>query len=1057
MHTRLTRHKVSLFLIFLLLPMLFPKTGFSQTTNGTILGTVSDATGAVVPGASITIKNIETGASRTIVTDDGGRYRVPGLALGKYEVSVEHTGFSGEVRSGVELTVGREAVVDFNLKAGDVQETVRISEEAPLVTTTNGQLEGLVNERTVRELPLNGRDVFQLTTLQVGVTNTAGITTAGASALDVGPGATKIAVNGARIDANGFMLDGTIINDSANNTPGSVYGGFSGVDTLREFQILTNSYNAEYGQGGGAIINAVTKSGTNSFHGTAFYFHRNSALDARNFFDAGEVPEFKRNQFGGSVGGPIKKSKTFFFAGYEGLIERLGVSRRFAVPTASARARAVPSIRPYVNLYPLPNAEVLSADTANYLRSGSDKTDGDSLTGRIDHQIGDNDSFFGRYTFDNSNVNLADGVIQDTVTHGRNQYLTLGEDHIFSPRVLNSFRFGFTRSLISGDRPYSVSVPDSLSFVPGRPMGSFFGISEVAPLGSSLFVPRFFVQNTFQFTDNISWTRGAHSFKFGGSFRRIQLNADSVIAAGGAYVFFGLPPIPGVFPNGLTSLDAFLLGFPVAFQAPTPGADFYRGIRESVIGGYFQDEWKVNRKLTVNYGLRYEAITTPTESNDKIANLRSVFDKTSTVGEPFFKNPSKKNFAPRVGFAYDLFGDGRTSVRGGFGIFDNLIMPFNYRFEISGQPPFSGLSLVAGFPAPFPNAYSVITTAATPQQLNINAFQFDPKRSYMEQWNLSVQRELLPSFVLTAAYVGSHGVHLARKNNLNQRTDFVIVNGRKFFPNVADPASKRLNPTLGAIREIFWDGNSNYNALQLRLDKRFSHGLSFQSSYTWSKAIDDASTTETAFSNTPPGARLQDAFNTKGERGRSAFDTRHNFVTNVTYEFPRYNLKGAADTIVNGWELTGILTHRTGFPFSVFLGFDRANDASIDDVAQRPDIVPGRTAESAITGNPNAYIDPTAFRLPPAGTYGDAGRNILEGPGFTTFDLGVYKNTTLFEKIKFQFRAEFFNLFNHANFAIPDNVVVFTSDQSTVPGNFGRITRTTSTSRQIQLGMKFIF
>lgn len=1056
-HARLTRQKVSLCLISLLLTVLCSQTGFSQTTTGTILGTVSDITGAVIPGATITIKNFETGATRHFVTDDGGRYRVAGLPPGKYEVSVGRQGFAGEVRSGVELTVGREAVVDFSLKAGDVQESVRISSEAPLVTTTNATLEGLINERTVRELPLNGRDVFQLTTLQIGVTNTAGITVAGASALDVGPGATKIAVNGARIDANSFMLDGTVINDSANNTPGSVYGGFSGVDTLREFQILTNNYSAEFGQAGGAIINAVTKSGTNSFHGSGFYFHRNSALDARNFFDAGDVPPFRRHQFGGSIGGPIKENKTFIFGGYEGLRETLGVSRRFAVPKQSARARAVPAMVPYVSLYPLPNGEDLGPDTANYIRSASDKTDGNSFTLRLDHQLGDNDSLFGRYTFDNSNVNVADGVIQNTVTHGRNQYLTLGEDHIFSPALLNSFRFGFTRSLIRGDRPYSVDVPDSLSFVPGKPMGSFFGISEVAPLGSSLFVPRFFVLNTFQVSDNVSWTSGAHSFKFGGHVRRLQLNADSVIASAGAYVFFGLPPIPGLFPNGLTSLDAFLLGFPVAFQAPTPGADFYRGIRETIFGGYIQDEWKVNRKLTLNLGLRYEAFTSPTEANDKVANLRNVRDTKPTVGYPFFQNPSLKNFAPRVGFAYDVFGDGRTSVRGGFGLFDNLIMPFNYRFEMSGQSPFSGLSLVAGFPAPFPNAYDVITTAAIPQPLNINAFAYDPDRSYMEQWNLSVQRELMPSLVFTAAYVGSHGVHLARKNNLNQRVDFTFVNGRKFFPTIDDPASQRLNPALGALREIFWDGNSNYNALQLRLEKRLSHGLSFQSSYTFSKAIDDASTTETAFSNTPPGARMQDAFDTKAERGRSAFDTRHNFVSSATYEFPRLSAKGPTDKLVNGWELTGILTYHTGFPFNVVLGFDRANDASVDDVAQRPDMVTGRTAESAITGDPNHYIDPTAFQLQPAGTYGNSGRNILEGPGFTTFDLGIYKNTSITETMKFQFRAEFFNLFNHTNFAIPDNLVVFTSEQSTVPANFGRITRTTSTSRQIQLGVKFIF
>jgi hypothetical protein len=299
-------------------------------------------------------------------------------------------------------------------------------------------------------------------------------------------------------------------------------------------------------------------------------------------------------------------------------------------------------------------------------------------------------------------------------------------------------------------------------------------------------------------------------------------------------------------------------------------------------------------------------------------------------------------------------------------------------------------------------------------------------------------------------------VHLARKNNINQRTDWIIVNGRKFFPPIEDPAV--LNPNFGAIRHIFWDANSNYHALQLRAEKRFAEGLSFQASYTWSKAIDDASTTESSFSNTPPGARLQDAFDTKAERGRAAFDIRHNFVASATYELPRWSsLTGVSDKLVNGWEITGILTTRTGFPFSVFLGFDRANDGSADDVAQRPDLVTGRTADSAVTGDPNRFVDPTAFQVPPEGFYGNAGRNILEGPSLNTFDLGIFKNTSVGENLNVQFRAEFFNLFNHANFALPDNLTVFTSGQGDVPANFGRINRTVTTSRQIQFGVKLLF
>ena len=1056
MKTRLTRTAIFRLLILVLPVVGFPSTGFAQTTTGTILGTVTDQAQAIVPGATVTVKNIETGVTRSITTDEAGRYRVAALLPGKYEVKAEREGFTTELRSGIELNVGREAVVDFSLQVGKVQETVKVSGEAPLVETTGPALQGLVNERRMRELPLNGRDVFQLTTLQVGVTNTAGITSKfGGGPIDVGPGSTKIAVNGARITANNFLLDGTNANDAFNNTPGAVSGNFTGVDTLREFQILTNSYSAEYGVAGGAVINAVTKSGTNQIHGTAFEFLRNSALDARNFFDPGDVPPFKRNQFGGSIGGPIITNKTFFFGAYEGLRERLGVSRRFAVPTAATRARAVPSVRPYVNLYPLPNGQDLGNGTAFFVRSGSDKTRDDFFTGRIDHQLSSHDSFFGRYTFDDSDSNQAVEVIQDSVTRGRNQYVTLGEDHIFSPRLLNTFRFGFNRSFIKSDEPFVITTPPELAFIPGHRLGSFFGISEIAPLGNNLFTPRFFAYNAFEFTDQLAITKGAHSIKTGFSARRLQLNAVSNQVVDGIYVYFGIP--------GLSTLDVFLLGLPAAFVAPQPGSDFYRGIRQTIIGSFVQDDWKVNRKLTINLGLRYEFFTTPTEVHGKIANLRHVTDPTTTVGPPFFENPSKRNFAPRVGFAYDPFGDGKSSVRGGYGIFDVIIVPFIYRFEISGQPPFANLATVVGpppffFPAPFPDAFKVITTSALPLPPSVNSFDFNPKRSYMQQYNLSLQRELVPSLVLTAAYTGSHGVHLARKNDINQRTDFIFVNGRKFFPTIDNPASKRLNPNFGAIRNIFFDANSTYSALQLRLEKRFSQGLDFQASYTWSKAIDDASSTESEFSNVPPGSRLQDSFDLRSERGLSSFDIRHNFVASATYELPtKKSLHGAADKLLNGWEVTGIFNRHSGFPFNLLLGFDRANDASADNVAQRPDVVSGRTYSSAITGNPQHFIDPTTFVLPPEGTYGNSARNGLIGPSFTTFDLGLVKNTMVKERLRIQFRAEAFNLLNHTNFAIPDNLVIFTSPLADVPGNFGTITRTASTSRQIQFGLKLLF
>lgn len=1027
-----------------------------QVTTATILGTVADEAGGAIPQATVTVTNVETGISRTAITDDAGRYRVPLLSPGNYEVKVTRNGFASEVRSGIEMTVGREAVLDFMLKTGKVDETITIKSEAPLVDTTNSTLAGLVNERRIVELPLNGRDVFQLTTLQVGVANTAAITFGGP--MDVGPGKTKIAVNGARTTSNNFLLDGTSVNDSFNSTPGGLSGGFAGVDAIREFEILTNNYGAEYSSAGGAIVNAVSKSGVNAIHGTAFEFIRNSALDARNFFDVGDAPPFKRNQFGGSFGGPIIKDKTFIFGAYEGLRERLGVTSIFAVPDAASRAMAVPSVQPYVNLYPQPNGPELGNGAANYIRSSSNRTRDDFFTTRVDHQLSTKDSLFARYTFDDSNTFVQDQVIQNTSTQGRNQYVTIGEDHIFSPTLINTFRFGFDRSVIHSEQPFSVDVPASLSFIPGEPLGSFYGITEVAPLSSSLYSPRIFAYNSFEFNDQVSITHGAHALKTGVLVTRYQLNANSNLAVQGVYVYQGLGTI--------TSLQAFLLGLPVAFQGPVPGSSFYRGIRETAVGAFFKDDWKVSNRLTLNLGLRYQFITVPSESNGKVATLLNPTDPAPTTGVPFFKNPTKKNFEPRVGFAWDVTGDGKTSLRGGYGIFDLLVLPFDVRYQMSDQAPFAKLGLVIGpppifFPAPFPNAYQTITTNAVPSPPAINAYTGDPKRAYMQQWNLTFQREIFPTVVATVSYVGSKGTHLPIDNELSIRTDGTVIDGHDGFPTLppgVSPSSKRLNPNFGQLSYISTEGNSSYNALQVRIDKRFSHGLDVQGSYTWSKAIDITDAADGLFTSSAGGGRMQNSYDPSDDRGRAGFDARHNLVISATYLLPRAEkLHGLASKLVNGWETNAILTARSGYPFSVFIGFDRANEASAGGLAQRPDLVPGRSFSSAVTGDPNRYIDPTAFMLQPENTYGNAGRNILTGPNLITLDMGLVKNTRATEKLNIQFRAEFFNLLNRANFANPTNTTIFTDATGAVSGSFGQITYTSTPSRQIQFGLKFVF
>jgi len=1034
----------------------FPTLTFAQTVKATVLGTVVDEAGASVANAKIIAKNLDTGISREAMSDEAGRYRIPELAVGRYEVTVEAKGFRQQARQGIELTVGREAVVDFKLGIGNVQEKVVIEGDATLVDTTSSTVGFLVNRKQIEELPLNGRDVLQLATLHNGVVSTTAIT---GSQEENGPGATRLSVNGARIDFNGFFLDGTETSDAFGNSPGGLGGGFLGVDALREFAVLTSNYSAEYGKGGGAIINAVTKSGTNDIHGSAFEFLRNSALDARNFFNARKLP-FKRNQFGASLGGPIVKNRTFLFGNYEGLRRREGSSAIFNVPSPAARQgnlttgtiTIAPSVLPYLALYPANNipCPATPSDTCNYRRDFNESTNENFVTVRLDHKLTDKHSLVGRYTFDDSNLMNIGGLIQNLTLDNRAQYIALEGQSVFSARAVNSLRVNFNRSNFKSDFPFTVSVPSSLAFIPGHPMGGF-SIPGFTELRSALTAGRSFVLNTYEVNDQFIYNTGGHALKFGGSARRYQLNANSPLVPDGIFVYGG-------------GIRSFLTASPQVLYAPAPNTDFYRGIRQSLFGFYAQDDWKARPNLTINLGLRYEPISAPTEVNGKIANLRNLTDKDTVVGDPLIINPSKRNFGPRVGFAWDPTGAGRTSVRAGFGVFYSAILPMKYRFFLTGVPPFMKLSL---FPGVFPDAYARLSNSPLPLPSVLWIMQYNAEQPTIYQWNLTLQREIARDFVFTAGYVGSRGVHLETADKGNVRVDYQIVNGRRFYPA---GSSRLLNPNYGATDLLGFNADSYYHGLQLNATKRYSAGLQFQASYTFAKSLDSGSSTESVFTNGAIGADRQDPFDSSIDYGRSDFDARHNFIANFLWDLPigkghslGGDLGGAGSKLAGGWSLGGILNLRSGFPFSAVLGFDRARNGIDNRQSQRPDMVPGRSYDSAITGNPNRYVDPTAFQLQPAGFYGAEGRNVLTGPSLKVFDFSLLKKTAITERLNTEFRVEFFNLLNHTNFAPPDagNRVVFTSadanDKGVVPASFGQLTRTATTSRQIQFGLKLIW
>jgi hypothetical protein len=1039
----------------------------AQSNKATVLGRINDEQGNAVAKAKIIASNIATNISRETSTDAEGRYQIPELLPGIYDISVERQGFRLVIQKGVELTVGREAVLDFKLNVGNLQEKVVIEQDAGLVDTSNSALGYLVNTRQIEQLPLNGRDVFQLAMLQNGVISASSTTD---TQSNVGPGTTRLTINGGRLDFNAFLLDGAETADAFGYSPGGLGGGFLGVEALKEFQVLTSGYSAEFGHGGGAVINAVTKSGTNQIHGTAFEFLRNNSLDARNFFDRNpkQLP-FQRNQFGGSLGGPIIKDRAFLFGSYEGLRRREGVPALFSVPSPAARqgnlttgpVTIAPSVLPFLALYPAPNGPI-TGDTGIFTRNVKEQTREDFSTIRADYKLSGSQSLAARYTIDDSDLTKVGGVIQNLVLDTRNQYFTLEEQAIVGARGVNSLRGTYNRSNFSNTYLFVdannnvVSLDPSLSFLPGQKMGGYF-ISGVSALRDPVTDDRSFILNQYEVNDQFIYTLGAQSIKIGGSVRRYQLNGDSALFKDGVFLYTS--------PGG--GLAQFLAGAPDILFTTVPGTDYYRGIRQSLFSLYLQDDWKVTRRLTLNLGVRYEPISTPTETNGRLSNLRNLTDTTSTPGDPFFDNPSLKNIAPRFGFALDVFGDGKTSLRGAAGIFYSAILPMRYRFEMSNQSPFAQLAVVGG---PFPNAFTSPFFQA-PGGL-VSPIAFDAEQPTVYQWNLNIQRELGRDLVLSAGYVGSRGANLETRYSLNVRKDFQIVNGQKFYPAI-DPGSvqaARFNPNFQNITYLDFSADSYYQALQLNLAKRFSYGLQFQTAYTLSKSIDAASAAETLFLNGATGGGRQDPFDSRSERGLSDFDARHNFIANFLYDLPfgkgrliGGSLTGVVGALVGGWSAGGIVNLRSGFPFNVSLGFDRAGNGTDNAQTQRPNVAPGVDLSDAITGDPSSFVRPGFFQLQPAGFYGSAPRNALRGPNLKTFDMMVTKQMPITERLRSEFRFEAFNLFNRSNFAPPLGVnrTVFNGVDATgaplLSPIFGQLTQTATKSRQLQFGLKFLW
>ncbi|MBI4474901.1 MAG: TonB-dependent receptor [Acidobacteria bacterium] len=1020
---------------------------YGQTVGASLQGTVTDPSSAVLPGAQVTLKNVGTGAINEMLTDERGRYLIPLLQPGEYEVQVSMVGFRTVSHRGIRLTVGQNAVVDITLPVGGIEENVSVVAEVSPINLTNAALTGLVSDRQIRDLPLNGRSFQELALLQPGVT------AALAAGNDVVGGRTpKISINGARPEQNNFLLDGTDINNVYNKTPGSVAGVLLGVEAVLEFQVLTNSYSAEFGRSAGGVINAVTRSGENTFHGSAFEFLRNSALDAKNFFDPATkpIPPFKRNQFGATLGGPIVRDKTFFFGAYEGLIERLGITGVTSVPDENARQGILPgrprvnvhpAIPAYMNLFlPLPNGRNLGGGAAEYLFSRSQPTDEHFVQGRIDHSFSNQDRLFGRYTLSQGTVDRTPAnkpPVTFTREQSRNQYVTIEYQHAVSPVSLNEFRFGLNRSTSLADNVRTVDIPASMSWIPGEPFGYFTIQGMVNEAVGDYRLPRNDRLNNISVIDNVLLTRGAHALKMGFQGQRIHFNQNTTSQRGGIVVF--------------SNLENFLTGTPQNVDLAVPGLiDPVRGYRQWLFAFFAQDDIRLKQHLTFNAGLRYEFVTVPTEVNGKISNLRNVTDPTLTIGAPWHNNPSLKNFAPRLGLVWDPFGTGKTSVRSGFGLFFDQILPKYYFFSGSLNPPFTTRTSLAS--PPFPNVVANFDRNAY-IRAQLQTVNFDLQTPYIIQYNLSIQRELPGSVDLTLGYAGSRGVHLFRLGDANLAPE-TIVNGRKVY----QPQLGRRNPNFAGVWQRVTDAQSFYNAFQLSAIRRFTNGFRAQLAYTLSRAIDDASGINSQdFSNVVQYG--MDWYDRKMDRGLSAFHSKHNLTFNWTYNLPfGSTLTGVSGAFLKGWMLNNITSIRSGHPFTVRMGFNRSGNLNTTSFSmhERPNLKPG-FSNNPILGGPDRYWDINAFELPPVNERGNLGRNTLIGPDLVNLDFSLGKSFDLGEQRSLQFRAEVFNAPNHPNFATPSGVIAFTNAAGAVSPTWGRITSTVTTARQIQFGLKLTY
>lgn len=1011
-------------------------------TAANISGVLRDPSGAVLADVKVSALNVERRILRTAASGENGEFVLPALPAGLYEVRAERQGFRPLVRKGIELTVAQQVRLDLVLEVGDISQEVTVTAQASQVNTSTPELSYLVGEDAIRELPLNGRNWTDLALLQPGVV--AYPHRDGGSVVAHGLG---MSINGQDPRSNVYLLDGTPQNDFTNGPAGSAASTALGTETIREFRVEVNSYSAEFGRNSGGQFNALTKSGTNQLHGSAVYFHRNDNIDARGYFDD-EKPEFKRHQAGATVGGAIRKNRSFFFLGYETLRERKGRTILTIVPDLAARSGQLapidPAIRPYLEAYPLPTPGRRPAGTGlgEHLFRYNQLLDQNFGQARYDHNLSDKSQFFIRYTADDAAQELPTDYPQFPRTFlSRNQFLTAEHRTVLSAALLNTFRAGFSRTRVGQD-VQSLLNPQLPSFVPGRGIMGGIDIGGIpGRFGPQTSVNVKLTQNIFGVEDGLAYNRGRHLFKFGAMAERYQDNMVNPTFALGIFTF--------------GSITDFLQNRPQRYLGLDPRGALDRYWRFTLAAFYAQDTWRVNRRLTLNLGLRYEFSSTPIDIYGRDSALIHLSDRAPTVGQ-LYQNPTYRNLSPRFGFAYDPFGSGRTAIRGGYGIYWNTNNQQNLIVTVT-NPPATPRLIIANPAFPVPQFERGVGNSIRPIEWNI-------KNPYVQVWNLNVQHQLPFDTLVTLGYAGSRGIHLWRSTDANTAVPERRADGSLFFPlNAA-----RQNPAFATIELKKSDGNSWYNALVWEVRKRWQAGLSVQSSYTFSRNI-DTTQASTFFSDATNGTTtaMPEYPGFQYNKGLADYHATHNWVLNYAWAVPfAKRLRGASGKVLDGWELAGIAQMRSGNPLTLFLARNRSRSQWSPSLGpglgfDRPSMAPGATHRSAVIGGPDRYFDPAAFVLPAAGTLGNLGRGALIGPNLRNFDFAVIKNTRwtkLGESGNLQFRCEIFNSLNRANFGIP-GLLAFTgaADNEAPLGSLGRIRSTVTSSRQIQFGLRIVY